>query len=131
MNLKYFNLSEFDSPDVKGSGSNMDYEFLKLLDVVREKFGKPMKINSGYRTEEHNDKIGGVKNSSHTKIPCKAVDVAISSSADRWKFIKICNEVGITRIGIGNTFIHIDTDNEKTGKLIWDYYKGANKKAKK
>jgi uncharacterized protein YcbK (DUF882 family) len=131
MNLKYFNLSEFDSPDVKGSGSNMDYEFLKLLDVVREKFGKPMKINSGYRTEEHNDKIGGVKNSSHTKIPCKAVDVAISSSADRWKFIKICNEVGITRIGIGNTFIHIDTDNEKTGKLIWDYYKGANKKIKK
>ena len=131
MNLKYFNLSEFDSPDVKGSGSNMDYEFLKLLDVVREKFGKPMKINSGYRTEEHNDKIGGVKNSSHTKIPCKAVDVAISSSADRWKFIKICNEVGITRIGIGNTFIHIDTDNEKTGKLIWDYYKGANKRTKK
>lgn len=130
MNLKYFNLSEFDSKDEKGSGKNMDVDFLKLLDVVREKFGKPMKINSGYRTEAHNEKIGGVKNSSHTKIPCKAVDIAISSSADRWKFIKICNEVGITRIGIGNNFIHIDTDTEKTGKLIWDYYKGANKSKK-
>lgn len=131
MNLKYFNVSEFDSPDEKGSGINMCPEFLKLLDVVREKFGKPMKINSGYRTSEHNDKIGGVKNSSHAKIPCKAVDVSISASADRWKFIKICYELGITRIGIGNTFVHIDCDTEKPGKLMWDYYKGANRRSKK
>jgi uncharacterized protein YcbK (DUF882 family) len=88
-----------------------------------------MKINSGYRSEEYNKKIGGVANSSHMKGI--AVDVAISSSADRWKFIKVCYEVGITRIGIGNTFIHIDVDGDKPGKLIWDYYKGANRSKKK
>ena len=128
--MKYFDYSEFDQPGLEGSGKKfMNKDFLKLLDVIRQKYGKPMKINSGYRSEEYNKKIGGVANSSHMKGI--AVDVSITTSADRWKFIKACYEVGVTRIGIGNTFVHIDIDNEKTGKLIWDYYGGANKSKKK
>ena len=128
MILKYFDVSEFDQKGLKGSGADfMDEGFLRLCDELRERYGKPLKVNSGYRSEAYNKKIGGVKNSSHCKVPCKAADFAISSSADRWKFIKVCFELGITRIGIGNNFIHIDTDVEKPTKLIWDYYKGANK----
>ena len=124
--MKYFDYSEFDQKGLKGSGKEfMNPEFLKLCDALRQKFGKPLKVNSGYRSEEYNKKIGGVSNSSHIKG--LAADFAISSSADRWKFIKCCFELGITRIGIGNAFIHIDIDTDKTGKLIWDYYKGANK----
>ena len=36
MTLKYFSRSEFDSPDLKGSGDKMSGEFLEKLDEARE-----------------------------------------------------------------------------------------------
>ena len=37
------------------------------LEHVRELLGCPVNINSGYRSEELNARIGGVKNSAHTQ----------------------------------------------------------------
>ena len=37
----------------------------KVLDPVRDKFGKPIKVNSGYRCPKHNAKVGGAKHSQH------------------------------------------------------------------
>ena len=54
--MKYFKLTEFDSPDEPGSGSCMNEEILNMLDAVRKQFGKPIKINSGYRTIARNKK---------------------------------------------------------------------------
>jgi hypothetical protein len=67
MELENFNLSEFDSPDLTGSGSKMNPDFLLKLDKARGIAGVPFKINSGYRTESHNKKVGGTPNSAHTK----------------------------------------------------------------
>ena len=73
MVLNYFNFQEFDSPDEIGSGmptdqgGKMNKEFLFKLDEARMLAGTPFKITSGYRTEAHNKKVGGVKGSSHTK----------------------------------------------------------------
>ena len=39
--VKYFNYSEFDSPDVQGSGQMMNKLVLDMLDEVREKLDKP------------------------------------------------------------------------------------------
>jgi hypothetical protein len=50
MELKHFKLSEFDSPDLPGSGKNMNPDFLKRLDEAREIAGVPFNINSGFRT---------------------------------------------------------------------------------
>mgnify|MGYP001294230819 CR=1 FL=1 len=36
MNLKNFTIDEFDSPDLPGSGLNMDNDFLQMLDMARE-----------------------------------------------------------------------------------------------
>ena len=58
MDLKYFSLDEFDSPDEAGSGSKMCCKFLKKLDKIREDFGSPLHINSGYRTKLHNAVVG-------------------------------------------------------------------------
>lgn len=49
MKLRYFKLSEFDSPLEKGSGKNMDLCFLEMLDNARGFAGVPFKINSGFR----------------------------------------------------------------------------------
>ena len=42
--MKYFKLSEFDSPDMVGSGESMDQEFLSRLDQARSLADVPFKI---------------------------------------------------------------------------------------
>ncbi len=125
--LKYFKHDEFDSPDKPGSGELMCPIFLSKLDEARAKYNKPMKINSGYRTPEYNKKVGGVKNSSHTNIPCNAADISCRNSSDRFRMILALMSVGFTRFGIGETFIHVDLDDTKNGgnkvpAVMWDYY---------
>ena len=59
MELKYFKLEEFDSPDVPGSGSYMDPELLLMLDEARRiSGGVPFRINSGWRSIERNRAAG-------------------------------------------------------------------------
>ena len=119
--MRYFKIKEFDSPDLEGSGSIMDSKILHMLDNARKKYGKSIKINSGYRTRFHNAKVGGVESSSHLKG--LAVDIACKCSPCRFSLIKILQKVGFNRIGIGNTFIHVDIDKDKSQNVIWTYKK--------
>ena len=120
LELKYFKLSEFDSPDEPGSGSNMDKKFLEKLDYARHNAGVPFRINSGYRTKRWNDKILQARiGSSHKKG--LAVDIHCIGSRNRALIIKSLMDVGINRIGIGKTFIHCDVDNIKDQDVIWLY----------
>ena len=118
--LKYFNYSEFDSPDVQGSGQLMDKTLLEMLDEVRDKFDKPIHINSGFRTPAHNEAVGGKQNSSHLKG--LAVDIACNKSQDRFDLINCLLDVGFSRIGVAKTFIHADIDKKKTQGVIWTYW---------
>ena len=117
--MKYFNYSEFDSPDVQGSGQLMDKTLLEMLDDVRDKFDKPIRITSGYRTEQHNEAVGGVEGSSHTKG--LAVDMACTNSKDRFDLINCLLDVGFSRIGVADTFIHADIDPDKSQGVMWTY----------
>lgn len=117
--VRYFNYSEFDSPDVQGSGQMMDKTLLEMLDEVRDKFDKPIHITSGFRTPAHNEAVGGVETSSHLKG--LAVDIACKKSTDRFDLINCLLDVGFSRIGVGDTFIHADIDQDKTQGVIWTY----------
>ena len=119
INLKYFTLEEFASPDVTHSGEYMDADFLTMLDNARDLAGIPFKINSGYRTIEHNEKVGGRPNSSH--IVGKAVDIAIQGSRERWIILDALIQVGFNRFGLADTFIHVDSDDYKDADVIWTY----------
>ena len=94
--MKYFKLEEFDSPDEPGSGKHMNEEIVHMLDAVRKKFGKPIKINSGYRTVARNKKIGGVADSSHLKG--LAADISCNNSIDRFKLLNLLLEAGFNRM---------------------------------
>lgn len=47
-------------------------ELLRRVNLFRAEYGKPMYVTSGYRSPEHNAKIGGAKSSSH--MSCQALD---------------------------------------------------------
>ena len=117
--MKYFELNDFDSPDEPNSGVYMDRNFLDMLDKAREYAGVAFVINSGYRSKAHNKKVGGVKNSSHRK-GC-AADIAVISSRRRYKILEGLQKAGFNRIGIGNSFIHVDNDPDKAQNVIWTY----------
>jgi len=119
VSLKYFSYEEFASPDVPHSGEYMDADFLSMLDSAREISGIPFKINSGYRTIEHNYEVGGKPNSSH--IVGKAADIAVKGSRQRWVITQALIQAGFNRIGIAKTFIHVDSDDTKDPDVIWTY----------
>lgn len=98
--------------------TNMSKEFLFVLDEAREIAGIPFIINSAYRSPEHPLSI---KNPSSSHIKGLAVDIKATDSKTRFKIVKALIEVGFTRIGIADTFIHVDLDLDKTQNVIWTY----------
>ena len=105
---KYFNEIE----------NNMNKDFLFVLDEAREFAGIPFVVNSAYRSPEHPLSI---KNPSSSHIKGLAVDIKATDSVTRFKIVKALIEVGFTRIGIADTFIHVDLDLDKTQNVIWTY----------
>ena len=121
--LKYFKHEEFDSPDLPGSASGMNPEFLKIIDQIRGKCGFPLHINSGFRTKAHNEKVGGKPESAHTLgLAC---DILVLGSRERFKIIEAALSLGIKRIGIGTTFLHLDMDFSKDQEVVWLYPAGT------
>ena len=122
--MRWFNYSEFDSPDDPGTGNLMDIDFLEMLDEARSVAGIPFVITSGYRTENHQEFLrrSGYKtsaNSAHLK-GC-AADISCTTARDRFIIITSLIEAGFDRIGIGEDFIHVDSDWEKSAAVIWTY----------
>lgn len=116
--LAYFKLSEFDSPDLPGSGGNMRASTLKKLDKARGYAGIPFVVPSGYRTESHNAEVDGVENSSHTKG--YAADIATTPENQKL-IVQSLVKAGFNRIGIGINFVHVDDDPAKNPYRSWGY----------
>lgn len=127
VNQRTIDLSVFDSPDVPGSGNCMDRQLIFMLQQLEARTGYPIFswINSGARSPSHNSKVGGVSNSSH-KIPtCKAVDIKVSTKSIRNHLVSVARDVGFKRIGVGRTFVHLDTDDLKSQYVAWGYPSGT------
>ena len=83
-------------------------ELWTKLENFAQSLGRPITLNSAYRTPEYNAKVGGSKNSLH--VQRKAVDVqwGTSSVQGRVDMIQRACDAGLTGIGCYNGFIHLD-----------------------
>ena len=117
--MRYFTLDEFASPDLPGSGAFMQQEFLDRLDEARHLARVPFRINSGFRTEDRNKRVGGTQYSSH--LTGWAADISATNSNRRWLIIEALLQVGFTRIGVADTFVHVDMDPGKAQNCLWLY----------
>jgi len=114
MRTKNFSLSEFackDGTAVPEKYYDNVWELMQNLQVLRDYFGVPITINSGYRTEKHNAKIGGSKNSQH--LLAKASDIVVKgiSPLEVYQTIEKLIENGKIKqggLGLYKTFVHYD-----------------------
>lgn len=123
---KNFTQREFKSRD----GSKMPEDVLcnikdlaDSLQVLRDFLGEPIRINSAYRSPEHNEAIGGVKNSQH--ILGKAADIKVKDieTKDLYLIIDsliIDGKMKQGGLGLYDTFVHYDI---RGSKARWDYRK--------
>lgn len=114
-----FYLKEFASKD----GADTPEDVLcnlrmvaEQLQILRDYTERPIKVNSGYRSPEHNEKIGGSKNSQH-KLG-KAADIVIQGMkpSDTYKLIEYLIGKEVLKIGgLGSykSFTHIDIRDNK------------------
>lgn len=108
---QHFKVKEFACKD----GSQVvfiDSYLVSILDILRNEVGKPVIINSGYRTPPRNKEVGGAKYSYHMRG--MAADIRINGMsakeiADKLNKI-IPYECGII---VYNTWVHIDTRANK------------------
>lgn len=86
-----------------------------VLNPLREKFGKPIRITSGFRTPELNKAVGGKPTSQHTKG--EAVDITAIDKADNKELFELCKTLDFDQL--------IDESN-----LAWIHisYKVPNRK---
>ncbi|MDO5704250.1 MAG: D-Ala-D-Ala carboxypeptidase family metallohydrolase [Paracoccus sp. (in: a-proteobacteria)] len=86
---------------------------LDRLQSLRDALGRPLIVNSAYRSPEHNTRVGGAKASKH--LSGTAFDVSMANH-DPASFITAARKAGFAGIGTypRSNFIHIDTGPART-----------------
>ena len=105
-----------------GYTTNLHPDLIAKLTELEKLCATTLDITSGYRDPGHNADVGGVKNSEHTYDPSMAADIACPSGSLRWALVSSAIRLGIVRIGIGKTFVHIGIAPDKPQRVIWHYY---------
>lgn len=103
---KNFKVKEFRCKD--GSDKVLiDDDFVRTkLQAIRDHFGAPVTINSAYRTESYNKKVGGAKSSYHMKG--QAFDIAVKGHTPL-EVARYAQSLNINGIIQYNSFVHVDS----------------------
>ena len=83
----------------------IDKEMIYILQEIRNILG-PITINSAYRTDVYNKKVGGATNSYHKKG--QAFDI-VDRNKNLTAICNIANSLGVKGIIRYSTFVHIDS----------------------
>lgn len=108
---KHFKVKEFACKDGSQVVFIDDYLYT-ILDILRNKLGKPVIITSGYRTPEWNAKCGGAKYSYHMRGMAADIRVNGMSAKEVAKELDKIAEDGCGII-VYNNWVHFDVRDGK------------------
>ena len=106
-----------------GCGNHeMDSEFMRMLQTLRDEMQGPLKVTSGFRCVNHNQMVSttGI-NGPHTQA--RAADILISGERAMRLFEK-ARQIGFSGIGLSqkgdhaSRFVHLDT---KPKNALWSH----------
>jgi uncharacterized protein YcbK (DUF882 family) len=102
---------------------HMDAAFMDALQALRDSFGRPLIVTSGYRCPDHNDAISSTgRDGPHTTG--RAVDLAVSRR-DAHEVLRLAMAMTFTGIGVAQKgtgrFLHLDTLDGPTRPWVWSY----------
>jgi zinc D-Ala-D-Ala carboxypeptidase len=125
---KYFKLDELKCKcgQCGSSGYEMDMDFMRKLDALRESVGFALTLSSAYRCPKHNISSSSTgADGPHTTG--KAVDVAVAHE-QAYAVMKSALELGFTGVGVNqkgaSRFIHLDTLTKADNfprPTLWSY----------
>lgn len=121
----YFKKSEFDCKETGENG--MRPEFMGELLKLRKLYGKPMIVNSGYRSARHSiERKKGHSNGEHVQGLC--ADISCNGN-QAFEMIKVIfenglkfNRIGINQKGASGRFLHIGMGSPTLpNDTVWSY----------
>jgi len=116
--MSYFTPAEFQCKCGECPNKPVNAMLLWRLNNLRASYGHPVYISSAWRCAAQNARVGGVPDSAHTTG--LAADLVCTASHAR--YLMMFSTLGLfNRIGIGDTFIHVDIDDTKPREVFWLY----------
>lgn len=121
MNMKYFTIQELaksntasaldiDNTPTEDAVRNLQALVVNVLDPLREAYGGPLYVNSGYRCAELNKVVGGVSSSQHMKGEASDIDTR-KGKTENERLATIAQRLGLPYdqliIEDGGTWLHI------------------------
>ncbi len=98
--MKYFSITELSTTstgiaNIPGAEEKRNLENLvaHLLDPIRERYGRPIRVNSGYRSAAVNKAIGGGKNSQH--MTGEAADITGGNATENKRLFELIASSGL------------------------------------
>ena len=111
---------------------------ISALDKIRERYGKPIKVTSGYRCPELNRAVGGAVNPDGTPKSqhCKgeAADLVGENKAETKKIFEIAKEIGnydqllFETNKAGSVWVHISYKASGNRKIINENFRAWKNK---
>ena len=117
--MKYFSISELLKSDTaiknklwngapKEAEENLRALVDEVLDPLREAYGRPIRVNSGYRCPRLNTLVGGTPNSQHMRGEAADIQPVVGNEADLPQLARILISNGkFDQLILYPTFIHV------------------------
>lgn len=103
--------------DCNGSGccseTKIDLDLVDGLQQIRDHFGKPVNISSGYRCPVHNARTPNASPTSRHMDPADAADIWIEG-VPPIEIAKFAESIGFLGIGLYTDFVHVDMRKKKS-----------------
>ena len=103
--------------------SLMNGRALSAFETLQDSWDGPLNVNSGHRTREHNDKVGGAKHSQHIHGKAFDIDTSMYSKEQRIELLKAARAAGFSGNGVYDTSFHFDVGPDRAWGA--DYSRGS------